>query len=136
MKPIDKFTIIVTWSDEDQCYLAECQELYLVAHRDSRLQALSQIEVVMDEWVKFITDNKRDIPGQPKPVHPQNPHTIWTSDSYKDVSWFSWDNQPPGGYLLIGQESFASVYHSSNRSPRIGMYDRPFDANYYPGRRD
>ena len=53
MKPEDRYHRFVQWSDEDQCYIGYCPDLYFggVVHADVELQAYSQLCTITSEEV-------------------------------------------------------------------------------------
>ncbi len=60
---IDKYTYRIEWSEEDQVYIARCLEFPgLAAHGDSAELALEEIKIVVEESVKWLEEDKRDIP--------------------------------------------------------------------------
>lgn len=61
-----KYEIILYWSDEDQSFIAEVPELPgCAADGQTRQEALTNIEVVIDEWIETAKDLGRTIP-EPK----------------------------------------------------------------------
>lgn len=61
-----KCEIIIYWSKEDEAYIAEVPELAGCAADGSTYQeALSNVEVVIDEWVETARLKNRQIP-EPK----------------------------------------------------------------------
>ena len=49
----DKYKIIIWWSEEDHCYLAEMPELFgCIADGQTREAALSMLETVAEEWIE------------------------------------------------------------------------------------
>jgi predicted RNase H-like HicB family nuclease len=61
-----KHEIILYWSDEDQSFLAEVPELAgCAADGSTRLEALANVEVVIDEWIETAKELGRAIP-EPK----------------------------------------------------------------------
>ena len=58
-----RYEIIVYWSDRDQAYIAEVPELPgCAADGQSYQDAVSQAEVVMDEWIETAHELERPIP--------------------------------------------------------------------------
>ncbi len=50
---VNKYEIIIYWSDEDQSYLAEVPELSgCTAHGDTYEFALTNIKAAMDLWIE------------------------------------------------------------------------------------
>lgn len=61
-----KYEIIIYWSAEDQAYIAEVPELSgCMADGNTYQEALSNVEVIMQEWMETAKELKRPIP-QPK----------------------------------------------------------------------
>ena len=53
MKPEDSYHRFVQWSDEDQCYIGYCPDLYFggVCHADVELEAYSELCTIIREEV-------------------------------------------------------------------------------------
>jgi predicted RNase H-like HicB family nuclease len=63
MAIIDKYSYMVTWSNEDQCYLAKVQEFpSVIAHGDSIKEAVSQIKFVVGTIIKEMKNNGEYVP--------------------------------------------------------------------------
>ncbi len=61
-----KYEIIIYWSAEDKAYIAEVPELPgCMADGKSYQDAVSNIELIIEEWIKTAKELKRLIP-QPK----------------------------------------------------------------------
>ena len=61
-----KYEIILYWSDEDQAYIAEVPELPgCAADGQTYKQALTNVEVIIQEWIETAKELKRPIP-EPK----------------------------------------------------------------------
>ncbi len=61
-----KYEIIIYWSAEDQAYIAEVPELPgCMADGKTYQEALSNLEVIIHEWIETAKALKRTIP-QPK----------------------------------------------------------------------
>ncbi|WP_347274968.1 type II toxin-antitoxin system HicB family antitoxin [Candidatus Kuenenia sp.] len=61
-----KYEIIIYWSAEDQSYIAEVPELSgCMADGKTYQEALSNVEVIIQEWIETAKELKRPIP-QPK----------------------------------------------------------------------
>ena len=59
-----RYEIVIYWSDEDSCFLAEVPELSgCMADGSSYQEAVSNVEVVIDEWLTTATELGRRIPG-------------------------------------------------------------------------
>jgi len=58
-----KREIILYWSDEDKSFIAEVPELPgCAADGSTRQEALTNVEVVIDEWIETAKDLGRAIP--------------------------------------------------------------------------
>ena len=58
------YEIIIYWSEEDGCFIAEVPELPgCMADGETRQQVLSNIETIIDEWLEAATAEGRDIPA-------------------------------------------------------------------------
>jgi predicted RNase H-like HicB family nuclease len=61
-----KYEIIIYWSNEDESYIAEVPELSgCMADGKTYAETLSNIEVIMREWIEIAKEMGREIP-QPK----------------------------------------------------------------------
>ena len=61
-----KYEIIIYWSSEDNCFIAEVPELAgCKADGDSYANALANAQVIIDEWIETALLHQRSIP-QPK----------------------------------------------------------------------
>jgi predicted RNase H-like HicB family nuclease len=61
-----KYEIIIFWSSEDDAYIAEVPELHgCMADGNTYQEALSNPELIIDEWIETATKLGRPIP-QPK----------------------------------------------------------------------
>lgn len=65
MKPGDQFYRFVRWSEEDQCYIGYCPDLYFggVCHADTELEAYSELcGIIQDEVIHRLAK------GEPLPA--------------------------------------------------------------------
>ncbi|TES94137.1 MAG: type II toxin-antitoxin system HicB family antitoxin [Candidatus Cloacimonadota bacterium] len=63
---MNKYEIIIYWSDEDEAYIAEVPELLgCMADGLTYQKALSNVEVVIQEWIEIAKELGRPIP-EPK----------------------------------------------------------------------
>ena len=63
---MNSYAITIYWSAEDQAYIAEAPELPgCAADGTSRQEALTNLEIVMREWIETAIELKRPIP-QPR----------------------------------------------------------------------
>lgn len=58
-----RYEIILTWSEEDQAYVAEVPELPgCMADGATRQEAIAHAEIIIDEWIETATLLGRTIP--------------------------------------------------------------------------
>ena len=58
-----KYEIIIYWSKEDEAYIAEVPELAgCAADGETYREALSNVEVVIDEWIETAKIKGREVP--------------------------------------------------------------------------
>jgi predicted RNase H-like HicB family nuclease len=58
-----KYEVIIYWSSEDRAYIAEAPELPgCMADGNSYQEALTNLEVVIEEWIETATELGRAIP--------------------------------------------------------------------------
>ena len=58
-----KYEVIIYWSDDDQAYLAEVPELPgCMADGTTYQEALSNVEVIIREWIETARELGRSIP--------------------------------------------------------------------------
>lgn len=63
MKNSHKYEIIIYWSKEDEAYIAEVPELAgCAADGETYQEALSNVEVIIDEWIETAKLKGREIP--------------------------------------------------------------------------
>lgn len=61
-----RFEVVIYWSDEDGCYLADVPELPgCIAHGASYQEALANAEAAMTHWLEVARELGRTIP-QPR----------------------------------------------------------------------
>ncbi len=61
---MDKYEIIIYWSEEDQAFIAEASELQgCMAHGDSHEAALSNIRDAMALWIETAKEFNDPIPA-------------------------------------------------------------------------
>lgn len=61
-----RYEIVIFWSDEDACFLAEVPELPgCMADGETHQAALANVEQAIETWIETATELGRDIP-QPK----------------------------------------------------------------------
>ncbi len=57
------YEIIIYWSKEDNCFIAEVPELSgAMADGNTRIDALNNAEIVISEWIETATMLNRPIP--------------------------------------------------------------------------
>jgi predicted RNase H-like HicB family nuclease len=60
---IEKYTYRIEWSEEDQVFIAKCIEFPgLLAHGETNEEALKEIKVVVEESVKWLQEEGKEIP--------------------------------------------------------------------------
>jgi predicted RNase H-like HicB family nuclease len=63
---MSKYEIIIFWSDDDKCFVAEMPELKgCTAHGDTYNEALSKVQEVATDWLNIASEKGWTIP-QPK----------------------------------------------------------------------
>ena len=63
---IEKYEVIISWSEEDQVFVADIPELPgCLAHGDTQEEALTQAKTAAELWIATATEFGDDIP-QPK----------------------------------------------------------------------
>jgi predicted RNase H-like HicB family nuclease len=61
---MNKYEIIIHWSDEDQSYIADVPELLgCMAHGDTYESALTNIKEAMDLWIETAREFNDPIPS-------------------------------------------------------------------------
>jgi predicted RNase H-like HicB family nuclease len=61
---MDRYEIIIYWSDEDQAFIAEAPELPgCMAHGDTHEYALTNIKPAMDLWLETAREFNDPIPA-------------------------------------------------------------------------
>jgi predicted RNase H-like HicB family nuclease len=66
MKPEYRYEVIIYWSEEDQAFIAEVPELAgCAADGATYSEAISNVEVVIGEWIETARELGRPIP-EPK----------------------------------------------------------------------
>lgn len=63
---MNKYEIIIFWSEEDKAFIAEVPELAgCMADGETYQKALTNAEIIIDEWIETARDSGRQIP-EPK----------------------------------------------------------------------
>lgn len=58
-----RYEVIIYWSDEDEAYIAEVPELPgCAADGKTYEQALSNVQVIIEEWIETAKELERPIP--------------------------------------------------------------------------
>jgi hypothetical protein len=70
MKPEDRYHRFVQWSDEDQCYIGYCPDLYFggVCHADLEIEAYRELRTIIHEEVAHRLAQDQNLP--PPTVRP------------------------------------------------------------------
>lgn len=57
------YKVVIYWSPEDEVYIAEVPELAgCMADGETYFEALSNVQVIMEEWIQTATELERPIP--------------------------------------------------------------------------
>ena len=57
------YKVVIYWSSEDEAYIAEVPELAgCMADGATYFEALSNVQIIMEEWVQTATELERPIP--------------------------------------------------------------------------
>ncbi|MBO4438025.1 MAG: type II toxin-antitoxin system HicB family antitoxin [Spirochaetaceae bacterium] len=60
---MNRYEIIIYWSDEDNCFIAEVPELPgCMADGKNRTEVLQNVETVISEWIETAELEGREIP--------------------------------------------------------------------------
>ena len=60
---MNKYEIIIYWSNADNVFIAEIPELKgCVAHGETQDEALKEVSLLANEWMKIAKENGWDIP--------------------------------------------------------------------------
>jgi predicted RNase H-like HicB family nuclease len=60
---MDKYEVIIYWSDEDSAFVAEVPELPgCMAHGPTHASALSSVRIATKLWIKTAKELGRDVP--------------------------------------------------------------------------
>lgn len=63
MKSEHRYEVILYWSDEDEAFIAEVPELPgCAADGETYQEALSNVEIVIDEWIETAVGLGRPVP--------------------------------------------------------------------------
>jgi predicted RNase H-like HicB family nuclease len=61
---MDRYEVIIYWSDEDNCFIAEVPELPgCMAHGDNHESALANVRAAMDLWIETAREFNDPIPA-------------------------------------------------------------------------
>ena len=59
----DKYSVSVCWNNEDRCFIATCSEFPLLsAHGDSREEAVSEFQIVLEMAIESFTEDNIELP--------------------------------------------------------------------------
>ena len=60
---MNKYEIIVYWSQEDNRFIAEVPELPgCISDGENQIEALKNVNLIIDEWIETAIQTKRNIP--------------------------------------------------------------------------
>ena len=60
---MNKYEIIIYWSNEDECFIAEVPELKTITtHGDTQTEALQNALEVIELWLEVAKEEGREIP--------------------------------------------------------------------------
>jgi len=63
---MSKYEVIIYWSNEDECFIAEVPELKtIMTHGDTQTEALQNAQEVIELWLEVAKEEGREIP-EPK----------------------------------------------------------------------
>lgn len=62
-KPTDAYHRWVAWSEEDQCYVGQCPDLFFGGvHGDDPMEVAQELQQAIDEWEAISRDEGREFP--------------------------------------------------------------------------
>jgi predicted RNase H-like HicB family nuclease len=65
-----KYEIIIYWSKEDNCYIAEVPELPgCMADGRTYSETLSNVEIIIREWIETAKETGREIPQPEREIN-------------------------------------------------------------------
>lgn len=60
---MNRYEVIIYWSDDDGCYIAEVPKLPgCMADGETRMEALNNVETIISEWLETANLEGREIP--------------------------------------------------------------------------
>jgi predicted RNase H-like HicB family nuclease len=63
MKPSERYRKIVEWSDEDQCYIGTCPDLfYGGCHGDDKEQVFTELCEIVEETIELYQKDGKPLP--------------------------------------------------------------------------
>ncbi|TDE14817.1 type II toxin-antitoxin system HicB family antitoxin [Dyadobacter psychrotolerans] len=63
---MSKYEVIIYWSNEDECFIAEVPELKtIMTHGNTQTEALQNAQEVIELWLQVAKEEGREIP-EPK----------------------------------------------------------------------
>jgi predicted RNase H-like HicB family nuclease len=64
--PGDVYQKIVVWSNEDNCFIGTCPELFHEGvHGDDAMEVFKELNEVVDEWIEIFKKDRKPLP-EPK----------------------------------------------------------------------
>jgi predicted RNase H-like HicB family nuclease len=63
MQESDRYVKFVEWSEEDDCYVGRCPELfYGGCHGDDKQQVYAELCQIVDEWLEILKQDGKPLP--------------------------------------------------------------------------
>ncbi len=60
---MNKYEVIIYWSEEDKAFIAEVPELHgCMADGKTKKEALENVEIIIEEWIETAKELGREIP--------------------------------------------------------------------------
>ena len=61
--PADRYALLVEWSDEDQCYIGRCPELFQGGvHGADRAKVYTELCQAVEEWIAILQSDGKELP--------------------------------------------------------------------------
>jgi predicted RNase H-like HicB family nuclease len=63
MKKSQHYLKIVTWSDEDQCFIGQCPDIIgPCCHGDDEIQVYAELCQIVEEWIAILKQEGKPLP--------------------------------------------------------------------------